>query len=202
MSEIALAGRARSTSADRAERAERSERAARFGCELCRTFQNDQRLEGGPRHRSQAVHSQWRGVEFGNLQCMSRTVRLICMCPEDFETATGLSLVRTKLERQRPRACLDAQTSACYGHTMTVMKGCMLKDHELPLSDVLQAKAFRNSDRASKRDNLRRMHLSWQVCAIRAMAEATVAYKFENDARCRYLPGLCLTSKRRASVAF
>ncbi|CAE7205074.1 CLEC16A [Symbiodinium sp. KB8] len=53
---------------------------------------------------------------------------------EDFETATGLSLVRTKLER------------------------CMLKDHELPLSDVLQAK----------------------VCAIRAMAEATVAYKFEN----------------------
>jgi len=53
---------------------------------------------------------------------------------EDFETSTGLSLVRTKLER------------------------CMLKDHELPLSDVLQAK----------------------VCAIRAMAEATVAYKFEN----------------------
>ncbi|CAE7203246.1 CFAP99 [Symbiodinium sp. CCMP2456] len=85
---------------------------ARFGFELCRTFQKDQRLRAVP------VIAAKPSTASG----------------EDFETATGLSLVRTKLER------------------------CMLKDHELPLSDVLQAK----------------------VCAIRAMAEATVAYKFEN----------------------
>ncbi|CAE7272283.1 unnamed protein product [Symbiodinium pilosum] len=41
----------------------------------------------------------------------------------------------------------------------------MLKDHELPLADVLQAK----------------------VCAIRAMAEATAAYRFENAKQLKHL---------------
>lgn len=60
---------------------------------------------------------------------------------EDFETPTGIELVRANL------------------------LSCMLKDAELSLSDILQAK----------------------VAAIRAMAEATASYRFENAKQLKQL---------------
>ena len=65
------------------------------------------------------------------------------MLGEDFETPTGLSLVSTKLER----SCLKLFTLNHAYASQCATAGCMLKDHELPLSDVLQAKAgLRNAD--------------------------------------------------------
>lgn len=54
----------------------------------------------------------------------------------------------------------------------------MLKDPELSLSDVLQAKAF---SQLPNFDRCRRFcRFAWQAAAIRAMAEATASYQFEN----------------------
>jgi len=70
---------------------------------------------------------------------------------EDFETSTGLEIVRANL------------------------LSCMLKDPELSLSDVLQAKA----------------------AAIRAMAEATASYQFENAKQLKQLRDI-LTKEQTA----
>ena len=79
----------------------------------------------------------------------------------------------------------------------------MLKDSELPLSDVLQAKALLVyaltdriwpniiSDTLSKinrhMDHCQLGLATCQVSAVRAMAEATASYKFENAKHLKHL---------------
>ena len=104
---------------------------------------------------------------FANLMPESRS-----LCVQDFETTTGLNLVRTHLNSHLP-----GSITAFFSIIVDALPGCMLQDHELPLADVLQAKAG-----CATCDVGKVLRPALQVASIRAMSEATAAYQFEHVA--------------------